>query len=151
MAVPSILLIASAFTLFSWIKSRLGIKRGWWAFVCVWLAFSTFILIGILVACLGNGFAAYPSLVQWYEYTGVMGGSLWILIANVLAYRIFYSRKFMVIVLWVFLPIVISFLIKPTLSETENVNVVVVQPNIDPHGEKFGGVTADEQLEKLLA
>ena len=56
----------------------------------------------------------------------------------------------MVIVLWVFLPIVISFLIKPTLSETENVNVVVVQPNIDPYGEKFGGVTADEQLEKLL-
>ena len=24
------LLMASAFTLFSWIKSRLGIKRGWW-------------------------------------------------------------------------------------------------------------------------
>ena len=28
---------------------------------------------------------------------------------------------------------------------------MVVQPNIDPYGEKFGGVTADEQLEKLLA
>ena len=148
------LLMASAFTLFSWIKSRLGIKRGWWAFVCVWLAFEYLHFNWDLSwpwLALGNGFAAYPSLVQWYEYTGVMGGSLWILIANVLAYRIFYSRKFMVIVLWVLLPIVISFLIKPTLSETENVNVVAVQPNIDPYGEKFGGVTADEQLEKLLA
>ena len=52
--------------------------------------------------------------------------------------------------LWVLIPLVISFLIKPTLSETDNVNVVVVQPNIDPYGEKFGGLTADEQLEKLL-
>ena len=26
------LLMASAFTLYSWVKSRLGQKRGWWAF-----------------------------------------------------------------------------------------------------------------------
>ena len=60
------------------------------------------------------------------------------------------QQKIYGLTLWVFTANRISFLIKPTLSETENVNVVVVQPNIDPYGEKFGGLTADEQLEKLL-
>ena len=33
---------------------------------------------------LGNVFASNTHLVQWYEYTGVLGGSLWILLINVL-------------------------------------------------------------------
>ena len=35
---------------------------------------------------LGNGFAAYPKLIQWYEYTGIFGGSLWILLVNILIF-----------------------------------------------------------------
>ena len=145
--------MASAFTIFSWIKSRLGSKRGWWAFVCVWLSFEYLHFNWDLSwpwLALGNGFAAYPSLVQWYEYTGVLGGSLWVLMANVLAYRAWNIRQFVGLALWILLPMGVSFLVKPKLSKTENVNVVVVQPNIDPYGEKFGGLTADEQLEKLL-
>ena len=147
------LLMASVFTLFSWIKSRLGSKRGWWAFVCVWLSFEYLHFNWDLSwpwLALGNGFAAYPSLLQWYEYTGVLGGSLWILIANVLAYLAWNNRQFVALALWVLIPIGFSFLVIPTLSEKENVKVVVVQPNIDPYGEKFGSLSADEQLEKLL-
>ena len=51
--------------------------------------------------------SAYP-LVQWYEYTGVMGGSLWILIANVLAYRILQQKIYGHCIMGVS-PIVISF------------------------------------------
>ena len=36
---------------------------------------------------LGNGFAGMHQLVQWYEYTGVYGGSIWILVSNILAYE----------------------------------------------------------------
>ena len=36
---------------------------------------------------LGNGFAGTHQLVQWYEFTGVYGGSLWILLSNILAYE----------------------------------------------------------------
>ena len=35
---------------------------------------------------LGNVFISYPNLSKWYG-TGVLGGSLWILIINVLLYR----------------------------------------------------------------
>ena len=37
---------------------------------------------------LGNAFAQKPEWVQWYEYTGVFGGSLWILVLNVLIFKI---------------------------------------------------------------
>jgi apolipoprotein N-acyltransferase len=42
---------------------------------------------------LGNGFAASPQLIQWYEYTGVYGGSLWILVANLLFFRLYLEAK----------------------------------------------------------
>ena len=35
---------------------------------------------------LGNGFASYYKWVQWYEFTGALGGTLWVLVANILAY-----------------------------------------------------------------
>jgi apolipoprotein N-acyltransferase len=148
------LLMAGTFTLFSWIKSRLGVKRGWWAFVCLWLSFEYLHLNWDLSwpwLTLGNGFANYPSTVQWYEFTGALGGSLWVLLANVLAYQAWQTRKFVKMSLWIALPIAASFLMTPDLSPADTVKVVVVQPNIDPYNEKFGGLTADEQLEKMLA
>lgn len=36
---------------------------------------------------LGNTFANSPSLIQWYKYTGVLGGSLWILLVNLFLYQ----------------------------------------------------------------
>ena len=35
---------------------------------------------------LGNAFGGWHQWVQWYDTTGVFGGSLWILTANVAAY-----------------------------------------------------------------
>ena len=36
---------------------------------------------------LGNGFANNVKLVQWYEFTGVFGGTLWILVLNILLFK----------------------------------------------------------------
>ena len=36
---------------------------------------------------LGNGFANQVKLVQWYEFTGVLGGSLWVLVLNLLVFQ----------------------------------------------------------------
>ncbi|MDZ7777174.1 MAG: hypothetical protein U5L09_16935 [Bacteroidales bacterium] len=39
---------------------------------------------------LGNGFSAFPQLIQWYEYTGVLGGTAWIITINILIFRTLY-------------------------------------------------------------
>ncbi len=108
---------------------------------------------------LGNVFASTPNMVQWYEYTGFMGGSLWVLAVNILVYKLIinYNRintiKLSVVVL---LPIIVSYTILYRLSqqdsmrETDRVNISVIQPNIDPYTDKFDGKTPQEQLDILL-
>ena len=112
---------------------------------------------------LGNGFAGSHQLVQWYEYTGVYGGTLWIWIANILAFELMLSRlttddsaiklqkKYVKILsAWVMLPITFSYILYSGYKEAENpANVVVVQPNIDPY-KKFGVLPASEQVEQLI-
>lgn len=112
---------------------------------------------------LGNGFASTPQLIQWYEFTGVYGGSLWILVANLLLFRLYLewkggklkvkSLKFKVaaLVAWIIIPISLSVFMYITYEEDINPsNVVVVQPNIDPYGKNFT-VSASQQLEKLIS
>lgn len=93
---------------------------------------------------LGNCFAGSSNLIQWYEFTGVSGGSLWILVTNILLYQLIsrgeknwkvYSKSALVIIL----PIVLSYLIlgARTITPDKKVNVTVIQPNIDPYNEKF--------------
>ena len=36
---------------------------------------------------LGNVFSETTSWVQWYEYTGVFGGSLWVMVVNILFFN----------------------------------------------------------------
>lgn len=107
---------------------------------------------------LGNVFASSPDIVQWYEYTGVQGGTLWIILINILIYETWssYQQKsfnkkiaFSASVL-LMLPLLIAYLVKPRLSEeTGTDNIVIVQPNIDPYG-KFNAGTGTEQIQLLL-
>lgn len=101
---------------------------------------------------LGNGFSGLHQLAQWYEYTGVYGGSLWILLSNILAYEAYRSRKLSASLGWlaiIIIPAGLSLLSYNRYSEKPvPVNVVVVQPNIDPY-EKFGSLTSGQQLDIL--
>lgn len=98
---------------------------------------------------LGNGFAAWPKWIQWYEYTGTFGGSLWILIVNILVFKALqYSLQvksfrstiinWIPPVLLVIIPTIISFAIYNNYKEkTAPLNVVAVQPNFDPYDEQY--------------
>src|ERR1035437_7040538 len=108
---------------------------------------------------LGNAFGSFHTCVQWYEYTGTLGGSLWVLVVNLMVFDFLKnksqvtSHKFQVgkILLMILIPIGISFGIYYSYQEKINpVNVVVVQPNIDPYSEKFSGMTFEEQLDRML-
>jgi len=93
---------------------------------------------------LGNGLAGMHQLAQWYDHTGVYGGSLWILMSNIFAFEAYKAikvrtgyPKYRTIGIWllaVILPAGISLTKYYTLEQKGTVsNVVVVQPNIDPY------------------
>jgi apolipoprotein N-acyltransferase len=102
---------------------------------------------------LGNGFAGLHQLIQWYDITGVYGGSLWILLSNILAYeawkQIETSKTYRLAGYWAALIIVpAAYSIYRYQSYQEKqvpVNVVAVQPNIDPY-QKYEANSAAQQI-----
>ncbi len=125
-------------------------RLGYLAFIAYWMCFEYIHLNWELTwpwLTLGNSLAEYPAWVQWYEYTGVFGGSLWILLANVLVLKVWLAHSkgtvnrsaIVQLSLVLFLPVVGSLFRFYTYQapEGKTVEVVVVQPNFEPHYEKF--------------
>ena len=91
---------------------------------------------------LGNGFAHDVKLVQWYEYTGVLAGSLWVLICNLLVFEAWKQRRhlqsWIAPAVAVLLPVIVSLGIYYSCEEPDQkVSVEVIQPNFDPYLVKF--------------
>jgi apolipoprotein N-acyltransferase len=161
------LLMTITFLLFHKVKKRIGEK--WWMplFIGFWITFEFLHHDWDLTwtwLTLGNAFADLPNWVQWYEYTGVFAGSLWILIINSFIFTIvstqqsFQKETIKQVakknVLWLIallvVPIAVSYCILAIPSHyKESINAVIVQPNIDPYNEKFVA-DSEEQLQKML-
>jgi apolipoprotein N-acyltransferase len=107
---------------------------------------------------LGNGFADDPWAVQWYEYTGVFGGSLWVLLVNILALEACLTmrkRAWTAATLAIVIPIGISiglfYKYEPdskSYTSLPKMTVSVTQPNI-PCYEKWN-ISAEKQQDNLL-
>ena len=68
-------------------KSNLG----YIAFIVFWISFEFFHFhwdIEWPWLTLGNGFANNVKIIQWYEFTGYLGGTLWVLIMNILIFKL---------------------------------------------------------------
>lgn len=109
---------------------------------------------------LGNGLAKDTLFIQWYDITGSSGGSLWILISNLLLtvflVKSFYGEKRnkLSLFLWlaiVLLPSIYSLTKYYTIKSNKDLKseVVIVQPDIDPYKEKFK-ISFEQQLKKAL-
>jgi apolipoprotein N-acyltransferase len=90
--------------------------------------------LGFPFFTLGNGLSMYPSLIQWFEYTGVQGGTLWILIVNILVFEMTSSvlskRQMILCSFAIIAPIVISSVLYFNYTESTKVlNVVSLHPN----------------------
>ncbi|MBS1665308.1 MAG: apolipoprotein N-acyltransferase [Bacteroidetes bacterium] len=147
------------------VKKRMGDTAGYISLVIFWLTFEYIHLqdwgLSWPWLTLGNVFATRTSWVQWYEYTGVSGGGLWIMAVNVMLFRLtlkeFKSGHFKKLLAYslgvLLLPFVLSLLIHAsrihTLVNTPKENVVIVQPNIDPY-EKLSTGSFDAQLHKFI-
>lgn len=174
--IANALQMSLIFMLFRWFKKRTNEKLGYMFLIIAWLAWEHFYFdaeISWPWLTLGNTLATSHYLAQWYEYTGTLGGSLWILLVNVVLFRIMRDRnmfaKFGVMpqsvsltgksikirtalaALLIVVPIIISLSKYYTYKEVgERKQVVVLQPNIDPYNDKFAGMSQAQQDEILL-
>lgn len=146
-------IMALVFMLFHWTKRFVGQKEGYIGLLFFWLGFEYFHYHWELSwpwINIGNTFSMAPEFVQWYAYTGVLGGGLWILLVNLVLFKVvsnmLFSRESFNIqtpLMYTYLGLIVvpgllSYWSYSAYEETENpVEVVVTQPNIDPYTEKF--------------
>lgn len=83
---------------------------------------------------LGHGFSNNTMAVQWYEYTGIFGGSLWVLCSNVAIFETLRTSKLsraVLSIVIVVVPIIVSLSLYWGYEPTElTARVAVVQPNV---------------------
>ncbi|HEX5743293.1 MAG TPA: apolipoprotein N-acyltransferase [Flavobacteriaceae bacterium] len=111
---------------------------------------------------LGNGFATYYQWIQWYEFTGIFGGTLWVWIVNTGVFVALvrfqennnvksFIKQLLLQTAFVVVGITISLYIYHNYQEKgEAITAVVLQPNIDPYSEKYHKTNA-ESANELVA
>ncbi|MFA6276894.1 MAG: apolipoprotein N-acyltransferase [Pedobacter sp.] len=154
------LLMTFAFWLYYQLKTKVNTKMAYLGLISFYIAMEYLHQSWDLAfpwMTLGNGFAGMHQLAQWYEYTGVYGGSFWILLSNILAFEAYKTwknnnPKLKPTLSWILVvAIPIGFSLYTYYSYKEKsvpVNVVVVQPNIDPY-QKYGSISPEQQLNIL--
>ena len=131
------------------IWKKLSYKLSIIFFISLWICFEKFHLnwdFSWPWLNLGNVFSENIKIIQWYEYTGVFGGTLWVLISNFVSYNLlkklinnenFKSNTIYLSVI-ILIPIIVSLIIYTNLDiEEEKIKTIIIQPNIDPYNEKF--------------
>ena len=145
------LLMTFVFGTWSWLHRKINKNYSFWLLIPIWLLFEfghhrwdlswpwlTF----------GNYFSVRTGWIQWYEWTGTLGGSAWVLLVNLLLFRLYNvyrdvakrNRNIFSIIGVLLLPIVTSQVLLATALpslQPKQLHAVVVQPNVDPYKEKF--------------
>jgi apolipoprotein N-acyltransferase len=106
---------------------------------------------------LGNALAPLHQIVQFYEFTGVTGGSFWILICNILIFNILNKilekeniKKTLLAFSIIFIvPLSYSLVRYFTFVEKgKDIEILVVQPNTDPYNQY--DIDSDVLMEKVF-
>ena len=176
-ALANALQMSLVFGAFRWVKRRFAGRDRRTALpylflAAAWIAWEKYYLTVAQISwpwlVLGNAFAGTVRLVQWYEFTGALGGSLWVWASSLSVFGLmvalssgrFSSRwnakaRFAAVfgtALVLFGPMVWSWVIwsRYQVVSEEVVPVVIAQPDFDPY-HKFGGMTQAEQNAVLLS
>jgi apolipoprotein N-acyltransferase len=158
------LLMATACWLYYRLRLLTGRSWGLAGLVCLWIGYEYLHQswdLNFPWMTLGNGFAVSHQWIQWYEYTGVYGGSVWIWVVNILAFLIYIGLReaqtkqlrlklISGFVLAIVLPVGFSLYTYYNYTEQSNPsNIVAVQPNIDPY-EKEGTIPTATQIDIMV-
>ena len=147
-----------------WLYYRMRLSTSRWlsliGLVCFWIAYEYLHQSWDLAfpwMTLGNGLAVSHKWIQWYSYTGVYGGTVWIWVINILIFLIYTGLReaqskairlslITSFVLILTLPICCSYYTYNTYKEQNDpANIVVAQPNIDPYA-KESSIPVQEQI-----
>ena len=150
------ILMAFAVQLYHLIRRNVfRFRGGYWILAVVWMSLEYLHLNWSLNwpwLNIGNAFSMYPRWIQWYEYTGTFGGTLWVFLVNLLLFVglqniLTGTRKIKIApvpaiisgVLALLVPLFLSAFMYNHYEEKEDpVDVLVVQPNNDPYSEQYG-------------
>jgi apolipoprotein N-acyltransferase len=158
------LLMAIACWLYYRLRLLTGRSWGLAGLVCLWIGYEYLHQswdLNFPWMTLGNGFAVSHQWIQWYEYTGVYGGTIWVWVVNILAFLIYVGlreaqtkqlrlRLISGFVLAIVLPMGFSLFTYYNYTEQSNPsNIVAVQPNIDPY-EKEGTIPTATQIDIMI-
>ena len=160
------------FGLFRWSKKKFAGALPYIFLMTAWIAWERFYFdaeISWPWLVLGNAFARTTWAVQWYEATGALGGSLWIWLCNLSIFGVLVSISDGSIFRWnikakaaaiaglallIASPLIISGIIgnryQDSMQAEESLEVLIIQPNIDPYS-KFQAMTQAQQNGVLLS
>ena len=160
------------FGLFRWSKRKFAGALPYIFLMTAWIAWERFYFdaeISWPWLVLGNAFARTTWAVQWYEATGALGGSLWIWLCNLSIFGVLVSISDGSIFRWnikakaaaiaglallIASPLIISGIIgnryQDSMQAEESLEVLIIQPNIDPYS-KFQAMTQAQQNGVLLS
>lgn len=142
-------------------RKYVGDRTAYFSFVAFWICFEYLHMQWEVTwpwLTLGNSLSQYVWLPQWYCYTGVFGGSFWILMGNVFIYELLQryksgglsNRRKISLILWIVVPVVISVIMYNTYEpKGEEQEVVIIQPNFEPHYQKFS-IPGSVQVDRFL-
>jgi apolipoprotein N-acyltransferase len=127
--------------------------QGYFILIFLWIGFEFFHLNWKLTwpwLNLGNGFATHCNWIQWYEFTGALGGTFWVILTNILIFKTiqpFLNRQpdRKVIVKYgsgafavILIPIILSLTRYYSYEEQHDpIHVIICQPNLDPYSTQY--------------
>lgn len=160
------------FGLFRLSKKKFGGALPYIFLMVTWIAWERFYFdaeISWPWLVLGNAFARSTWAIQWYEFTGFLGGSLWVWASNLGIFGILvslsdgrwmtFNKKARIaypagLACLIVFPLIASAMIgrqyKTSMEAEESLPVMIIQPNIDPYN-KFEAMTQAQQNGILLS
>ena len=159
------------FGLFRLSKKRLAGVLPYIFLMTAWIAWERWYMVSAQISwpwlVLGNAFARSIKTIQWYEFTGTLGGSFWVWVSNLSLFGLMVSVlegtffrwnnfsklcSLLGTVLVICLPFAASAHLWSHFEEDRSlgsVEVIIAQPDFDPY-QKFESMTQDQQNTVLL-
>lgn len=141
-------------------------RTGFFVLIFFWLAYEYLHMNWDLTWSwlnMGNVFSEHPSWVQWYSITGALGGTVWVIAVNLFVFAILDKfitngnkvKPIFLSSLGLLFLVIMPFIWSNNIANSKNtddwksVNVLLIQPNIEPYTEAYV-MSSDDLIANVL-